>query len=566
MALNMTLDIALKFINPTDYMTKVKSFITSIKTKQDYLKTWAELNVKVPKSKKTPGDKIFHSSIFKADKNKIDLSHFSLILSNNNLSEQERKFYLLQKFMLKMADDDYKQVSDIVTLFNLNIKHIKELLAIKKNGKENKLVFLIPNNLYEMDKSNFWLSLFFVELSKNKLNPNYYINGTECLNGFETNGNSNFKQNFPDAELYNYIVVITDDISYSGSQLSISTFHRGQIHNNVTIFLNLVGYSEGALKRLNKEKDNSGTMCDLVFGKGAKYPLNKLSARFNDSKVKNNVLYKKSQEDFVTTNSQVNIRMLSSLILNDVFYLSIEPSPNKICFISNLFSIYKHYETKTKTQDNNGSIQYLSIKYPDSYSTVENMCKFFRLQNVAILRIDRLINYLDMPEKSNEQKLDYLAKKIIAKDLWEDTGSSVYIKFNLIDAFINNSDGDFRVLPNSFDKKFIDLFTKQDNACHLNTLNNKLIATFNKNPDNVNFNNLVLNKFVNINNKISKFNKKHLLEFVMPKSNYQVKQTSKFTIKNCSNPSYRTEPFDLSSNMYCNKTCSLNFYKKIKWD
>ena len=60
---------------------------------------------------------------------------------------------------------------------------------------------------------------------------------------------SNITTNFPNSNLFNYILVISDDISYSGSQLSLNTYKKPSspletIAKNVTVFLNLVGYSE----------------------------------------------------------------------------------------------------------------------------------------------------------------------------------------------------------------------------------------------------------------------------------------------------------------------------------
>lgn len=550
--------MALNFVSPTDYKITVNTFMTQMKTKNDYLKSWS--SQPGTKSNKTPGDEIFNPSVFKGTKNQMNLSHYAEILKSTNLSEQERKFYNLQKFMIETANQDYQEVSDISTLFMENAQHIKELLSIKKNGKENKLIFLVPNSA--KTKSNFWLSLFFIEITKSLLVPDFFIETTGRLDSSTYGVTSEFSKLFSSA--FNYIVVITDDISYSGQQLSVNTF-RSKIPSSVTIFFNLVGYSEIAKKRLNHEKDTSTSSCSIEFGRGAKYPLTKLSAKFSDANVgTNNVLYKKSIGDFQIASFKFGVRMLACLILNDVFYLKRGSNPNSLRFTSNLFSLYPYYETITKYENNNGSIQYLPIKYPDSYSTVENMCKFHRLQNVAILRIDRLIHHLNLPGQSDEQKLDYLSSKIIAKNLWKDSnGDNIYIYFKLIDLFINNSDRDFPILPNSFDTNFINMFTKTSETHEVNDLTNNILNKFNKNSDDINYNNSILNKFVSLNNKISKFNKKHMIEYVMPKSNYQFKQTAKYTIKNCKQ--FGAEPHqDIPT--YCNTRCNLTFYKQINWD
>jgi hypothetical protein len=89
------------------------------------------------------------------------------------------------------------------------------------------------------------------------------------------------------------------------------------------------------------------------------------------------------------------------------------------------------------------------------------------------------------------------------------------------------------------------------------------------------YNNLLLNKYVQLNNKISKFNKKHLIEFVMPKSKYQLRDTSKYTIKNCAIKPNKDLDKDLvtdfnplstfGTSLNCNENCELNFYRSVDW-
>ncbi len=551
--------MALYYTNPVDYSILVNNYITGMKSKNDYLKSIQPAT----KSKKTPGDKLFDPEILKAHKYRLDLSHYTKILESSLLSEQERKFYLLQKFMLEMADADYQQVSDITTLFTINAQHIAELLAHKKDGKENKLIFLVPNS--EKSKSNFWLSLFFIELTRGILTPNYCINDTIQIDKKSIYDSTFFQDS------YNYIVVITDDISYSGEQLSKNTFLRNnpKILSKHTLFFNLVGYSEIALDRITRAKGRSE--CNLVFARGAKHPLNKLSAKFefNAATNTNNVLYQKSLIDFTSPAQKIGTRMLSTLLLNDVFYISKSSSysSSNIEFKSKLFNYYQFWETPRKTENNNGSIQYLPIKYPDEYSTVENMCKFYRLQNVAILRFDRLIHYVNLPGQTDEEKLDWIANKIIEKNLYDDTITNIQIKYALIEKFIEKSQGintspDWPIQLNSFDNKFISIFTSGGVLSGTNELDN-ILQKFNHNYNDKSFNNQLLNKFVNLNNKISKFNKKHMLEFVMPKSQYLLKHSSKYLIKNCG--SNVNEPYDKTV-PYCNVNCSLNFYRYISWD
>lgn len=537
-----------------NFKCDVTNFMDKMKLKHDYLKD-SSAQPAVP-STKTPGSKLFTPDVFKAEKNKLDLTIFQKVIASNLLTEQEKKFYLLQKFMLELADRDYKEVSNITERLTQNIAHIKELMANLQNGKPNKLVYLIPKD--KKDKSNFWLSLYFTELAKPHLYPDYMIDKIERVNIDEI-------INFPNYNNFNYIVVVTDDISYSGSQLSEDNLklktYEPKIAPNVTVLLNLVGYSEVAKKRIEDDKIKSGNnQCKIIFGRGAKHPLTKLSAKFNDGVSLNNVLVAKSNVDFRSLASpytKVNVKMMASLILNDVFYFFTTTSTDG--FSSNLFKSYTFYETHKKTENNNGSIQYLSIKYPDGYSTIENMCKFKKIQNMAIFRIDKLIHYLNLPNMSDNEKLYWLAEKIIDGNLWNDTSDRVTIKKELFNQILFSQT--FPVIPNSFDEKFIKIFEEVENGLSKkkfgeNPNMEKITNFFTGSYNDTNYNNLVMTKFCNLNNKISKFNKKHLLEFIMPKNQYQTIKTTHPLIKNCNK----------NISKLCNQDCALNFYKKIKWN
>lgn len=545
------------YINPTQFKTETMALINMMKQKKNYLKQ--NNNQPSAKDNKTPGDILFTDNVYKSDKYKLDLSHYRIVLQNNLLSEQEKKFYMLEKFLLETADEEYEKVSNVGVQFNANCDNLLELKANKISGKDNKIVYVVPPN-YKA-KSNFWTTLFFIELTKNKITPDYVVDSINRLSRLL------IATTFPDHALYNYIVVISDDISYSGSQLSEDTFNS-IIAPNVKLFFNLIGYSEVALNTINKRKIDSGNTCEIIFGRGAKYPLNKLSAKFDDkASVKNNILYLKYEQDFGGINPKINIKMMSSLLLNDALYMSKLHMAHNIFFVSKIFNKYIHYESKTRSSNrNNGSVQYLPFKYPDAYSTVENMCKFSRLQNVALIRVDRLIHYLDLPGQSDNDKLDRLSEGIIKENLWDDSGDNVYINSIIIQYFIQNiRPPNFPpILPNSLDKKFINIFKLKPGKGYLNDINENILNNFNGTHNDESYNNTILNYFVNLNNKISKFNKKHLIEYVMPKSLHQTKLTSKYNIKNCSGKDFNA--YDMSSNSFCNVSCNLNFYKKINWD
>ena len=121
---------------PINYSNKIYALMTKMQGKNNYLES-SKTQPTIP-SNKTPGYKIFDPSVFKADKNQLDLSIFNQVFANNLLSEQEKKFYLLQKFLLELANNDYNQVSNITERYTINAQHIVDLMKIKKSNKENK--------------------------------------------------------------------------------------------------------------------------------------------------------------------------------------------------------------------------------------------------------------------------------------------------------------------------------------------------------------------------------------------------------------------------------------------
>lgn len=554
--------MALNYINPIDFKTKIDEFITFIENKSDY--TLSSNDQPVEENIKALGKNVFDISIINDHKYKIDLNYINQILQSK-LSQQEKAHYKLFKFILEKANEEYISSNQIIDIFTKNCEHIKKLLKMTdKFGKTKKLVLFVPIN--STRKSNFWFTLFFKKfLEEKNIVFDYMIDNLERVSSLQIHNE------FTNHEKEHYLVVICDDISYSGQQLTDNIIYNKvtsptYLSSQVNLFLNLLGYSDNAKKRI----EDGGKMRSantLFFGEGSKYPLIKISAKFNENQV-NNILYLKVIEDTVSENNEdknSGTLALVGLLLNDVF--CVKNILNTICFRSQICNLIKYYETISKEiKDRNGSLQYLPFKYPDSLSTIDNMCRLSRLQNEVIFRVDRLINYINYDDLnlSEVDKLYIFAKKLIDSN-------------KIIDKCINVPAQECQLY---FDNNILDLFNfslqpanqlfqlDQNNQIDPKLLNmihdSTLITKFDEKINNKTYNNMLFYKFINLNNKISKFNKKHLLEFIGPLSNYTKTITTKYTIKDCNlMPNQKT---NLKSFNFCNLSCiESSFYKKINW-
>ena len=536
------------YVNPTQFKLEIDRFINFMESKKNYNKS--STNQPSAPDPITSGKDLFNINIINGNKYKIDLTYINQILQSK-LSEQEKAHYKLLKFILEESNNEYINADQIIDIYEKNYEHIVRLLKIPApSGKTKKLVLYVPTR--QKDKSNFWISLFFKKfLEKKGVIIDYMI---DTMNRVSS---TDIQNEFLNHDSQHYLVVICDDVSYSGQQLTLTTYeHLTFSPLKVNLFFNLLGYSDNAKKRLeNAEKKSSvGT---LIFGAGSKYPLLKISAKFNKDQT-NNVLYLKAIKDNRVVATNPGTMAFVGLLLNDTFFVkNISTYGNPVCFSSQIYNLTEYYETKN-IHDRNGSIQYLPFKYPDSLSTINNMCRLFRLENKIIFRVDRLIHYINRPDLSELEKLNFFADKLIKKNLVIDDSSKVYLNGNILNLF------DFPSQSKNPDKIFpLDQNNQIDQKLS-NTINN-LMTQFDDGKNNETYNNMLFYKFINLNNKISKFNKKHLIELIPPLSNYTKTLTTKYIIKNCNtDPSNKTNS---NSFNFCNKSCiKLSFYKNINWN
>ncbi len=540
----MVLD-ELKFVyQPALFLLAIQNLIQRIKNKPDYTKP----NTNTVASQKTPGNILFTQQVFKVEDADINLQVVDKLLTNPYLLESELIYFRFYRELLNTASESYKAVSNIERIYTQNIIHLQqEIGKLEGLGHRVKLAIYIPIDMYR--KSNFWCTLYFINLcSVFRVRIDY---GIRNINDFINT--SPLYQPSPDVYIpkgnERTIIIVCDDVSYSGQQLTHTiTTHSTPNSEKFLFFLNLFAYSENAHSRISRSIHR---FPKLIFGNGAITPLPKVSIRFNDPPQMNDFLYKKAFDNGMNNG-------LCSLLMNDMFY--IDEKENNLVLRSSLLENLKYLDY-SNTRDSNGSLQYLPFKYPDSLSTVDNMCSLNRQENIIIFRINRLIRFMT-DEMSDQEKFNKLARIFLTNNLLRFSRTMLIYLIKNFNRLINDRSLLNEVLKNNgilIDDSLITEYIP------------KLMQILN-NTTTKYYNNLQLFKFIKANNKIHRFNKKHLIELIGPKNNYQKFNNHQFTIRNCTHLS-PVEDIDakmtalMPHTLFCNQNCTRNtFYLNINWE
>ncbi len=525
--------------NPVLFFAAIRILIERMKNKEDYTKPTTNT---VPSSV-NPGRILFTPQVIKIEDSKINLQVVDKLLSNPYLIQSELMYFRFYRELLNTASLSYNNISDVERIYTQNILHLKqEIERLKGLGNIVKLAILIPISSYT--KSNFWCTLYFINLcSSNGIDINYGINS---VNNFI----NSLLPYQPSPDFYKpqanekIIIIVCDDVSYSGQQLSGYIHSNNSVNNNkYVLFLSLLGYSENAHARITKSVNRK---FPVIFGNGAITPLAKISIRFNDPPQMNDLLYKQAADNGMYNG-------LCSLIMHDMFYIN--EKDNNLILKSTLLQNLKYVDYNSGA-DSNGSLQYLPFKYPDSLSTVDNMCLLNRQENIIIFRISRIINFMD-DKISDPEKINKLACIMLKKFNLISLAQKMHI--NLVTNY-NRVTGSVNIFKDTLSSNNINI----DNSL-ISEYIPKLRAIINETNTKY-YNNLQLFKFIKANNKIHKFNKKHLIELIGPKNNYQKFNNHQFLIRNCTNNIDEKLIALQSYHMFCNQNCTGNtFYKKINW-
>lgn len=302
--------------------------------------------------------------------------------TNNNFINL---FLLMTKNSYITKDKFIKQIDD-------NIEKIKEYY-----DKKYILSIVLGENC---TKSNFWISLYTMYRLHEKYNifvKYAYTQVPEVLDkiqGAEDKCNEFIYKEKNNSELKKekILLIISDDISYSGTQLSMHirgncydlTFNetkektiKRKVPDNFTFFLNIISCTQVAYDKFKYviEPENERNYEDTII-----IPKNRVPT------LKEFLLN-------ICLNSKYGDNYEKFLFENDLFYL--EEVDSKY-YLGSMFKL--HFNNLDVT------LTYLPFKYPNSTSAVQNICGIF-LNNGKILSykdLDKLDNLEEINKKYNE--------------------------------------------------------------------------------------------------------------------------------------------------------------------
>ncbi len=334
-----------------------------------------------------------NKSTFNTDNIKENDFNFSK-LKNNDLMENFNNLFL------KLTKNSYITKNKFIRIIEDNIDKMKNYY-----DNNHILAIILGNNV---TKSNFWISLYTMFRLHEKYNIFIKYAYTEVPEVLDIIKDADKKCNdYIFKEKYNneiknkkILLIFSDDISYSGTQLSMHlrgncydlTFNetkektiKRKIPKNVTYFLNIIGCTNTAIEKfkyiLESEDNRSFEECVII------------------PKLIIPTLYEFLLNLSLNTNYGDNYEKY--LFENDLFYL--EKYNNKY-YLGSIFKL--HFNNI------NSTLTYLPFKYPNSTSTVQNICGLFLndgyLLNYNILKscnvnLDEIFNSYKLMINNNKE-------------------------------------------------------------------------------------------------------------------------------------------------------------------
>ena len=192
---------------------------------------------------------------------KLNFNNYEIKLEEykNKLLTEEEKKNITNNFipvysLIKKIYENFNFIDKKLFLekINNNMIRINNLIKVNKKNKENIEYYLLLES--EKDKSNYYLSLYFLYNLKKKYN--IYI---KILN----RNNFNNKLQYILEKDENILIIICDDIIYSGIQMNYNLLFLKYIGNDplkckkINFFLNIYGSTDEGIKLLAKNYSNS---------------------------------------------------------------------------------------------------------------------------------------------------------------------------------------------------------------------------------------------------------------------------------------------------------------------
>ena len=305
------------------------------------------------------------------------------------LEEYKTKIKCADKFinLIKKIYENiiYINCDQTIDIYNKNALEIKEL--VEKTDKIPVYIFSDFNSL----KSNFYLNLYFINLCKTKydLKFNYiYMNTSDVID----NGEIPIKID----ELIdkNILLIYTDDITYSGKQLSeiVINLQASVRIPNLYIYINVLGYTIIA-------KNKIISSCQEIL------PNNIIFSR--------NAYHKeiRSINDLLMQWSIENKQSLNNYLINNDAFIIQKDTTSKKYIIKSLFNELfdnTYFDDETIT-DKTTPLIYPFFKYPDNVSFSKNICYLLKIEgyyiNSELLKSND--NYDIVIKKDDYLKIDY---------------------------------------------------------------------------------------------------------------------------------------------------------------
>jgi hypothetical protein len=272
-------------------------------------------------------------------------------------------------FKLLISIYEKSKYIDLETFIQVYTDSVNDLHSISENSN---IVFFLPfhNGDLSMDKSNFYFSLYFIylyrKITKTEL-KNIYHFISECSSGYQHQIDIDdvLKKMIYDKQHKETIFVMCDDYSYSGSQI-VTYMNKLKTNTQISLYLVIAGISIKAKQHIHnfvqRKKEIKGDINNIVVF----FPQNIYIDSYDNTfeYILDDIIRK--QPVIKEFDSSIGIGSYKDywLAMNDMYIITYDNEKNKLYATGQIRDI--GYGTQTLT--------YLFFKYPDSISTIPNMC------------------------------------------------------------------------------------------------------------------------------------------------------------------------------------------------
>ena len=312
-----------------------------------------------------------------------------------------QKYYCIIKTLLDATQ--YISNSTFITILNHNFDEIVDLVT-----NQNYEPILITTQ-ESLTKSNIFYSLYTLQKLRERgiILTHVYSKIIDILDGNQ--GEQNLKHELGIDTDKNILIILCDDISYSGTQLGkhinespfgvpnyypgYNFYEKRKLNNRIRIFLNIIGLLPEARRVVTSQFNNQS---NLIL------PQHIIS--FTGNITVNDVIEKNARDNGLTKNMFLKLfdcwvlnRTANSIILESKFIKE------------NLF--------------NNDELTSLSLvypfqKYPDALSTYSKLCYIKNFNKMITLDVDNFITKFNItPEKFCQKISDGIDLKTLLRQL-----------------------------------------------------------------------------------------------------------------------------------------------------